>query len=408
MKHKTVKFYIIGCIIVITALFGTLELSTRLISWITGKGFTLYLHEYDPLDREVTEIYQWHPFTGITFKPMIVFTGSHPGQKEKARIQIDQYGFLTDGQPLSYKKSSNEIRIATIGASTTANINLSFEDNWPGHLGRLLRHELPAKTVTIINAAVPGFDTAQSIGNLALRVMPFEPDIVIIYHLYNDLKAVCQNITFRPDYSHIHPKPFGFHQQPNLATRWLNHSMMYVRLRNRLREIKQEQVEIEKRKKILQQTGRLPEIPEQAVRAFEQHIRCMVSIANAGGAHVVLTSFATLHDPALDYSDQNVLPKLTLLQKKEMFALVSFTPGLTLEAVFDGFNQYNRVLAEIAAVANTGWVDNAALIPHQDRYFVDRVHFSKEGAALVAKNFLPTILEILKHEKNFKKHTIPL
>ncbi|UCH20945.1 MAG: hypothetical protein JSU83_20885 [Deltaproteobacteria bacterium] len=399
MRNKSIKFYIIGCIVVITALFGTLELSTRCISWITGQGVTLALHEYDPLDKAVTAVYQWHPFTGITFKPGIAFTGSHPYQKGKAKIRVNKYGFLTDGQPLSYQKSSNEIRIATIGASTTANINLPFEQNWPGYLGNLLQHELPDKKVTIINAGVPGFDTAQSIGNLALRVMPFEPDIVIIYHLYNDLKAVRNNDSFRPDYSHIHRKPFGFYQQPSLLVQCLNYSMMYVRLRNKLREIKKDQIKLEKRKKLLQQTGRLAEIPEQAVKTFEQHIRCLVFIANAGGANVILSSFATLHNPALDYSDKKMLPKLTRLQKKEMFSLVNFTPGLTLEAVFRGFKSYNRVLKEVAALDKTGWVDNASLIPHEDRYFVDRVHFSKEGAALMANNFVPMILEILAHQK---------
>jgi hypothetical protein len=72
LKQKTLKFYVVGSSIVIISLFGTLEVSTRFISWITGKGFTLSLHEYDPLDRALTSIYRWHPFTGITFTPKIL------------------------------------------------------------------------------------------------------------------------------------------------------------------------------------------------------------------------------------------------------------------------------------------------------------------------------------------------
>jgi hypothetical protein len=210
---------------------------------------------------------------------------------------------------------------------------------------------------------------------------------------------VRNNKTFRPDYSHIHPTPFGFYQQPNILIQWLNKSMLYVRLRNKLREIKKAQLKLDKRNKILKQTGRLADIPEQAVRTFEQHIRSLVFIANAGGARVVLSSFASLHDPHLDYSDRNAIHQLSALQKKEIFAIMNFIPGLTIEAVFDGFNRYNRVLRELADLNNTGWVDNASLVPHKDRYFVDRVHFSREGAALMAKNFLPKVLEILKYEQ---------
>ena len=352
LKHKTLKYYIIGTVAVIICLFGTLELSTRLISWIAGKGFTLSLHEYDPLDRAVTSIYQWHPFTGITFKPEVMFTGSHPYQKGKAKIQIDRYGFLTDGHPLTYKKSQNEIRIATIGSSTTANINLSFEENWPGYLGKLIQKELPKKRVTIINAGVPGFDTAQSIANLALRVMPFEPDIVIIYHLYNDLKAVRNSVSFSPDYSHIHRKPFGFYKQPHFFSRLLNNSMMYVRLRNK--ELRR----IEKRKNLLNQTNRLTDLPEQALKTFEQHIGILVSVAKAGGAEVILSSFATLHDPHLNYSNKSAIHQMSLLQKKEIFSILNFTPSLTIEAIFKSFNKYNLVLREVAHQKKTGWVDS--------------------------------------------------
>ena len=70
----------------------------------------------------------------------------------------------------------------------------------PDLIGELLRNRFPDHTITVINAATPGFDTSQSIGNLALRVMPFEPDVVIVYHAYNDLKMIRTDRPFKPDY----------------------------------------------------------------------------------------------------------------------------------------------------------------------------------------------------------------
>jgi lysophospholipase L1-like esterase len=396
LNLKDIKFYLVGSLLIISTVFGAVEITTRVVSWLTGNGFTLALHEYEPYDQEITKVYQWHPFTGITFKPGVTITGSHPAQKALATVYIDRHGFLSDRKTLRYQKSVDEVRIAFIGASTTASLYLSFDQNWPGHLENLISDAMPGKKISIINAAVPGFDTAQSIGNLALRVMPFEPDIVIIYHLYNDLKAVCKNVSFRPDYSHIHPKPFGLHQRPNVLIRSLNNSMAYVRLRNRLRGIKEKQLEAEKRKKILSQTGRLTEIPQQAVITFEQHIRSLVSIASAGGATVILSSFASLHNPQLDYTQTEKIRRLSRFKKEEIFRVINFIPGLTLEAVFEGLQRYNRVLEKIAMQEKTGWVDNAALIPHQDLYFVDRVHFSKEGAALMARNLFPVVMQELK------------
>jgi len=391
VERKKLSYYLAGSVVIVLVFFATMELAWRTISWVSGKGFTLALHELDPTDKGVSDIYQWHPFTGFTYRPNIAFLGSHPYQREQARIFVDQHGFQTKDSGLKPGKAADEIRIATIGASTTANINLEFDDNWPGQLGLLVQKSLPAKKIRIINPAVPGFDTSQSIGNLALRVMPFKPDIVIIYHAYNDMKAVRAVGGFKPDYSHIHHTPYGYHAKPFFLIRWLNQSMFYVRIRNSYRKLN----DIEAHDDMLSGKGRLTSIPPGLEAVFGEHIKSLIGIARAGGAKVVLSSFATLHDPARNYSDpQNI--KLTKLQGQELLALMHFTPGLTVEGIFEGFNRYNSLLRKIADQEKVGWVDNATLVPHRDEYFVDRVHFSKAGAAEMAKNFLPVVLEQLK------------
>ena len=396
MKPKDIKLYALGSLLVVIALFGTIELSTRIISWLTGKGFLLSLHEYEPYDRYVERIYQWHPFTGITFRPNITFKGSHPNQANHSPIIVDHHGFLSDGQTLTSERSADEIRIATIGASTTANINLSYSENWPGYLGNLVQKTFPNKKVRVINAGVPGFDTAQSVGNLALRVMPLKPDIVIIYHAYNDLKAINQKAKFRPDYSHIHPKPWGYMPKPNIVIRCLNHSMVYVRAKTEYRAYKKEKLMLQKIDKLFSGENRLNYIPKEAKKTFEQHVRILVSIAQSGGAHVILSSFATLHDTNSTVREIKQYKQTSKLKKTELLLIGYFVSGLTLDAIFSGINQYNETLRTIAVENHCGWVDNASMIPHMERYFVDRVHFSHEGAALMAKNLYPTVLQELK------------
>ncbi len=298
MSWKTPQYYLYASVLVIVVFFGAAELITRAVSWAMGKGFTLALHELESYDSAVTSIYQWHPFTGITFRANRMFEGDHPRQEESVWIMVDKYGFLAKEQTLSYEKADNEIRIATIGASTTANIHLEYEENWPGKLGSLIQQALPSKKITVINAGVPGFDTAQSVVNLALRVMPFNPDIVIIYHAYNDLKAIRTDLSFSPDYSHIHRTPFGYHGKPIFFIRWLNKSMFFVRMRNQYRALKK----VGAQSDINLQTDRLSVIPREAERAFQQHLLLLIGIARSGGVNVVLSWFATLHDPAKNYS----------------------------------------------------------------------------------------------------------
>jgi len=120
-----------------------------------------------------------------------------------------------------------------------------------------------------------------------------------------------------------------------------------------------------------------------------------VAIARSGGAKVVLSSFATLHDPALaDAGDRSAM-KLSQLQENELYNLLYFTPGLTLSGLLKGISRYNAILQKLAEEEGTGWVDNANEVPHNDEYFVDRVHFSPRGAARMAANFLPVVLQQL-------------
>ncbi len=390
-KSKTFRYYVYSSILIVVVFFGIAELLTRTVSWISGKGFTLALHELEAYDPGISKIYQWHPFTGMTFRPSILFEGSHPYQKKKALVLVNNRGFLAKDKTLPYEKAANEIRIATVGGSTTASIGLSFEENWPGQLGSLLQQAFPNKKITVINAGVPGFDTAQSIGNLALRVMPFDPDLVIIYHAHNDLKAIRTDTVFKPDYSHIHNAPFGYHKKPSFLIRLLNRSMFYVRVRNRYRQL----AKIKRIENAVKDDTRLSTVPAAAERAFAQHMRSLIAVARAGGAKVILSSFATLHDPYRDYSTRDALAELSDFSKKELHNLFRFIPGLTIEGYFKAITRYNEVLKHITTEEKTGWVDNANKVPHHREYFVDRVHFSPTGAALMAQSFLPVVLEKL-------------
>ncbi|MFQ5546077.1 MAG: SGNH/GDSL hydrolase family protein, partial [Acidiferrobacterales bacterium] len=386
--QKTTLYYICGSVLAVVVFFGAAELAVRTISLVSGKGFTLALAELDAHDEGITRIYRWHPFTGITFQPGIQFEGSDPSGRQKARLFVDRHGFLANNQSLSINKQANELRIATIGGSTTANIALAYEHNWPGRLGLISQQVFPDNKVVVINAGVPGFDTAQSISNLALRVMPFKPDVVVIYHAYNDLKAIRHTVPFQPDYSHIHQRPYGHHERPTFLVRWLNNSMVYVRTRNKYRKMKQQQTRID----TVLQKDRVSDIPLAAEQTFAQHLRTLIAIARSGGAKVVLSSFATLHDPKKNYNKSQVTETLTPLQKREFYNLLHFTPGLTIEGIFKGIERYNAILNKVAEEEQTAWVDNANGIPHGDKYFIDRVHFSADGAALMAQNLLPAVV----------------
>ena len=56
------------------------------------------------------------------------------------------------------------------------------------------------------------------------------------------------------------------------------------------------------------------------------------------------------------------------------------------------------MLKKVAGLEKYTLVDNANLIPHEDEYFVDRVHLSDLGATHMAQNLYPEVVKLLQSD----------
>jgi len=54
-------------------------------------------------------------------------------------------------------------------------------------------------------------------------------------------------------------------------------------------------------------------------------------------------------------------------------------------------NEENKIMRHLADKNELKLVDNAALVPHDERYFVDSIHFTPEGMRLIASNIADAI-----------------
>lgn len=75
------------------------------------------------------------------------------------------------------------IRVATLGGSTTFGAGLSDEETWPARLQALLG---PRYAVT--NYGLLGYSTAEGVIQMALLVPESQPDIVVFYEGWNDIR----------------------------------------------------------------------------------------------------------------------------------------------------------------------------------------------------------------------------
>lgn len=117
--------------------------------------------------------------------PEIVFEHRRDeGVRQMLRGDIESHGIL-QRREVTVAKAPGLLRIAVIGDSVGAAMNVPPADRIPAHLEARLAAET-AKPVEVLNFCVMGYDTVQEARVLETRVAEFSPDAVILLYCLND------------------------------------------------------------------------------------------------------------------------------------------------------------------------------------------------------------------------------
>jgi len=111
------------------------------------------------------------------------------------------------GGPFTEKKPAGVRRIACIGASTTYGGQTDATDSYPANLEKLLAST--GNRWEVVNAGILGMTAAEMLINLELRVLPLDPDVVVILPSRNEVVAQVYN-NFTQDYTHFRKVGFSF------------------------------------------------------------------------------------------------------------------------------------------------------------------------------------------------------
>ena len=168
--HKFFKYLLLIIFLCLAA-----EFSSRLVSLYMGYGF------FSDNKRFISPF-----FTGTDIPSPII---------------NDSNGIFVGNHKVSYDKEEDEIRIIFIGGSTTKNHSNPEKLIFSKELNNILDEYFHNFKVTCLNAGVDGFSSAHSLVNLSLRLIEFNPDIVVIHHNVNDRTASYYGHTIMPDYA---------------------------------------------------------------------------------------------------------------------------------------------------------------------------------------------------------------
>lgn len=110
-----------------------------------------------------------------------------PNAFQGSLIHINRQGFR--GKPVAEPKAKDGFRICFIGGSgcfgTTSSSDATTIE---GFLEKKLREQAGApELVEVMNGGIPGATTARAIGRYEKRLAKYNPDIVLLYNLVNDM-----------------------------------------------------------------------------------------------------------------------------------------------------------------------------------------------------------------------------
>ena len=294
-------------------------------------------------------------------------------------LKTNNFGYISGpggGRDIAVPKPAGLVRVNCIGASETANY-LSYnnkEYSYPGELEKILKNVFPKTNMEVNNCGQGGFTSAGILMKFLLRTIDTRPDIVVIYHAYNDLWPSLTE-PYKSDYSHS-KKSLGeaYHLYkaasiiPSIPLASWNFIVNNVFFSQNPRFSLLKVI-----------TKRRADIGNdfKGLSTYKRNIEHMINICKANGIRVILSTFCYyLYDGIKN--DQKCL---------------RYNEGIALA---------NEEIKKLASRHDLPIVDNDSLIPRDDRYFMDSIHFTPEGMELFAKNISRPIVEHInaKQEKS--------
>ena len=280
-------------------------------------------------------------------------------------IRINSLGFRGPEVPL--QKPLKTIRLAFLGGSTTWCAEVSNNEMvWPHLVWEGLQQKFPGKNFDYVNGAFTGYSTKESLLTLQTRVAKTNPDIIFIYHATNDLAYDTRNLA----------ESQGIFSKKAAAPSWLANWSMAWNLIEKNIQLHFRKNQINNKSELLHFT------PSQISKNFRRRLSDLIQHAKAISPLVVIATFTHQFRREQNPDEQLRAAEVSIF----------YMPYMDLERLFQGFEEYNNVIREVANQENIILIEEENEIPGNTLYFNDSIHFKDAGSQKMAARILKRLL----------------
>lgn len=313
---------------------------------------------------------------------------AYRARPREARRSVNRYGFIATPE-LTVSKPQNTIRIAFLGESSTAGTgrsNFADEDTWPWQVADLLQKGFREKHIEFINAALGGYTSFESYGRLWSRIRFFSPDIIVVYHGWNEMYYF-NRVDGMTSWRTLADGSWSLDRteqpitiyEPLSVDSVIWPSQALIRLRLYFTNPFDGEVGS------VHASGTLPnQYDRRALDIWRTNLRLLRETARVLGAQLFVAKQATLIVPELPLEEQ----------RRCRYSLHGFDHA----AHVDAFQQIYRVIDEEITADR---IINVTSLSGYPEYFHDHIHPTKEGAHQIAKTISAVLLTHLKSHESW-------
>ncbi|MBI5433343.1 MAG: SGNH/GDSL hydrolase family protein [Planctomycetes bacterium] len=370
-----------GCLIsfvFLAALLVGFELVAR-TGWIAA----LRPEVLDPLGDQIREKANVapHPYLAYAPKPNFVQTETPKGPQV---IHHNSLGFR--GRETTYAKPPGTFRIVTIGGSSCYGQSESRDEAvWSVRLEHYLNEAGLARKVEVINGGCRGYSTFEMLINLELRLVDFEPDLLITYESINDMRCAlypgCVN-------DNTHWRAVWPVVEKSSADELLESSRLFMTWRRYGTEWLAKQKDLgtymivdygKYHSSLYAGDYGQPTDAERGFANFRRNLKSIVSVAREHGAKVLLSTQA-MRFSDIEGAQSYEAQKAGLLRCRDILREVASSEGVPLADTAKHVE--DALAAELAAGQNP------------DDLFQHEVHPTDKGSDLIGRFLADRILEL--------------
>jgi hypothetical protein len=296
--------------------------------------------------------------------------------------KINRFGFREED--LTPIKPRGVVRIICMGTSETFGLYESPGQEWPNQLKNMLKED---NHFQVINTSVVGLPLKKYHRYIEKYVLKLTPDIIILfinpfdYAVGTEKFAKRQNIFQKEIKEGSRRKIFDFKNV-------ISNIRILPKLKQVLKKVIPEQLlrkyqiwnlkrqlhDLERRR--LDGSKPINAISIESLEGFRNDLEELIQFLRHQKIEVILGSYPVMISP------ENLDKHLEIFLDHRRFYV-----ELSLLGIIDASVKLNEVIKSVANEYLIGFIDNNAAISKNTENFADNVHYTDEGARLVAFNF---------------------